>query len=389
MLLSEHGDSARRVWKRVVPHVLLAWLAIWSLAGCGSQVAVDPSSVDLEFPEEDQGGEAEANSAGDTGLQPGDRFGFSRRLTTVLTQPGAGEPCETRALSHLELTIVFEGFSIPPSLIESDARVSVRPGEPPARQFQLGFLRCRQLTEFPDGRREVFDSLNASQTPTRGIVGCHGLMGNGFRFWLSERGELLAVDDFAGFLDRCSEAVSDSRARRQFRRDLEETWGSENPAQLLHDWVGLIPVRVQDVGQRWVESRPISPVERLQSSTEYSLVRQQERQQSLEWAGRQTSRGSPQVDGEIEVRSLGADWHGSARIELGSQLCVDLLETHQSRMAVRTATGREFTQSRTTTLRIERLPLSPSEPVPTLDPPGASPNQTALPISRSNGRATR
>lgn len=307
----------------------------------------------------------------------------------MLTQPGANEPYETRALSHLELSIVFEGFSIPPRPIESAARVPLRPGEPPARQFQLGFLRTRQIQEFPDGTREIFDSLNSSQAPTRGIVGCHGLLGNGFRFWLSERGELLAVDDFAGFLDRCSEAVPDSRARRQFRRELEETWGSENPTQLLHDWIGLIPVRGQEVGQRWVESRSVSPVERLQSSTEYSLVQQGERQQALEWAGRQTSRGTPQVEEEIEVRSLGADWHGSARIEVGSQLCVDLLETQQSRMAVRTPTGREFTQSRTTTLRIERLPSSQADLDPKPDPIGASPSQTVRSVSRSGGSETR
>ena len=389
MLLSEHGDPARRFCNRLVPPVLLAFLGIWCLPGCGPQVAVERSSVDLEFPEDEPEGDTSANVDSDIQLQPGERYGFSRRLTTVLTQPGFSESFETRAVSHLEMTIVFEGFSIPPSPIESSARGHGRTGEPTARQFQLGFLRCRQITEFPDGSREVFDSLNSSQAPTRGIVGCHGLMGNGFRFWLSERGELLAVDDFPSFLDRCSEAVLEGHARRIFRRDLEETWGSENPAHLLHDWVGLIPVRVQDVGQRWVESRPISPVERLQSSTEYSLVRQQERQQALEWAGRQTFRGTPQVKEGIEVRSLGADWHGSARIEIGSQLCVDLLETQQSRMAVRTATGREFTQSRTTTLRIERLPASQAEPNPTLDPSRPPRTQAARPTPRSNGSEIR
>jgi len=220
-------------------------------------------------------------------------------------------------------------------------------------------------------------------------VGCHGLMGNGFRFWLSERGELLAVDDFAGFLDRCSEAVPDSRGRLQFRRDLEETWGREDPTQLLHDWIGLIPVRGQEVGQRWVESRPISRADRLQSSTEYSLVQQGERQQTLEWAGRQTSRGTPQVDEDIEIRSLGADWHGSARIETGSQLCLDLLETHQSRMAVRTSKGREFIQSRTTTLRIERVPPSEADSAPTPGRHVVSPIQAERPVSRSGGPEIR
>jgi hypothetical protein len=389
MLLSEHGYLARRLWNRLGRFVLLVILGFCCLVGCGSQVAVDRSSVDLEIPEDEQEGEVPGNPPSDTRLHPGDRFGFSRRLTTVLTQPGSSEAYETRALSHLEMTIVFEGFSIPPSLIDADARVNARPGEPPARQFQLGFLRCRQIHEFPDGTREVFDSLNSPQTPTQGIVGCHGLMGNGFRFWLSERGELLAVDDFAGFLDRCSEAVPDSRGRLQFRRDLEETWGREDPTQLLHDWIGLIPVRGQEVGQRWVESRPISRADRLQSSTEYSLVQQGERQQTLEWAGRQTSRGTPQVDDDIEIRSLGADWHGSAGIEIGSQLCLDLLETQQSRMAVRTPTGREFTQSRTTTLRIERLPLSQADSAPTPDLFRDSPNQAARPVSRSGGPEIR
>jgi len=389
MLLSEHGDPARRLWNRLGPYVLMALWGFGGLAGCGSQVAVDRSSVDLEFPEEEQEGDVPAHSTADPRLHPGDRFEFSRRLTTVLTQPGASEPHETRALSHLDMAIVFEGFSIPPSVIDTEARVNSRPGESPARQFQLGFLRCRQIYEFPDGTREVFDSHNSAQTPSRGVVGCHGLRGNGFRFWLSERGELLAIDDFAGFLDRCSEAVSDSRARSRFRQELEETWGTENPTQLLHDWIGLIAVRGQNVGQRWVESRPISSVERLQSSTEYSLVEQGERQQTLEWAGRQTSRGTPQVDEEIEIRSLGADWHGSARIETGSQLCLDLLETHQSRMAVRTSTGREFIQSRTTTLRIERSPSSEPDFAPTPDRNVVSPIQAERPVSKSGGPTIR
>lgn len=383
MLLSEHGDPARRCCHGLAPHVLLALLGIGCLVGCGSQGAVDPTSVDLEIPDEASGEEVPATSVFDTRLQPGERFGFSRRLNTVLTQPGEGDSMSTRATSHLEMFLVFEGFSIPPTLIEAEAGLAVRTRASPARQFQLGFARCRQITEFPDGNREVFDSLQSAQTPTRGIVGCHGLMGNGFRFWLSERGELLAVDDFPGFLDRCSEAVAEDGTRRRFRRDLEETWGSENPVQLLHDWIGVIPIRVQQVGERWVESRPISSFERQQSSTEYSLVQQEERQQTVEWAGRQTSRGVPRVDREIEVRSLGGDWHGSARIETRSQLCADLLETHQSRMSVRTASGREFIQTRTTTLRIERLPLLQPDPARMDEGNGPSSQPSATSISRS------
>jgi hypothetical protein len=369
--------------------MLLAVQGGWCLIGCGSQAVVDQAAVELEFPDEESGDETPVDSGSEARLQPGERFGFIRRLTTVLTQPGANETVVTRATSQLEFSLVFEGFSIPPKLIETESRIDVRTGDPPARQFQLGFLQCRQVTEFPDGTREVFDSLNSVQAPTRGILGFHGLRGNGFRFWLSERGELLALDDFPGFLDRCSEALPEGAARRRFRRELEETWGGENPVQLLHDWIGLIPVRVQEVGQRWVESRPLSLVERLQSATEYSLVRHEGRQQTVEWAGRQTSRGGPQGDHEMQVRSLGGDWHGSARIETRSRLCSDLLETQQSRMGVRTASGREFTQVRTTTLRIERLPQSQSDSAKPVEWTGTSSKPAATSVSRSGEPSIR
>ena len=265
----------------------------------------------------------------------------------------------TRATSEVEFSITFEGHSIPPVPAEElELAAGSRVAGLSARQFHLRFQHCRQGVEFPDGTRDQFDSQENSQTPLAGTVGCHGLAGNGFRFWLSTRGELLAIDDFAGFLDRCSKALPEGPARRQFRQDLDETWGSENPSQVLSDLVGLIPIRASEVGQRWVESRTLAPIERQQSATEYALVASEPSHESLEWSGRQTTRGTVQADDRLRIRSLGGDWQGSARIETRSGFCLDLLETQQSRMAVQTASGREFIQSRTTTLRIERVPAT-------------------------------
>ncbi|MFN9034737.1 MAG: hypothetical protein ACK5YO_00455, partial [Planctomyces sp.] len=101
---------------------------------------VDQAAVELEFPDEESGDETPVDSGSEARLQPGERFGFIRRLTTVLTQPGANETVVTRATSQLEFSLVFEGFSIPPKLIETESRIDVRTGDPPARQFQLGFL---------------------------------------------------------------------------------------------------------------------------------------------------------------------------------------------------------------------------------------------------------
>ena len=379
------------------------WSSRWSLAGwvcltvcflgfagCGQAPSADRSAIELEFPDEN-GGAAASDPAGPASvLRPGERFVFRRVLKTGLTQPGGVEPLLTRATSEVEFSITFEGHSIPPvHAEESELGPASRTASLSARQFHLRFQHCRQTVEFPDGTSERFDSMENSLTPAVGTVGCHGLMGNGFRFWLSTRGELLAIDDFPAFLDRCSQALPEGPARQQFREDLEETWGSENPALVLADLVGLIPIRASEVGQRWVESRTLAPTERQQSATEYALVASEASQESLEWSGRQTTRGTVQSDARLRIRSLGADWQGSARIETRSGFCLDLLETQQSRMAVQTPSGREFVQSRTTTLRIERVMVPADAGAAGAGLAGSDESARTRRISRSAERDTR
>ncbi|MCY2967952.1 MAG: DUF6263 family protein [Planctomycetota bacterium] len=212
--------------------------------------------------------------------------------------------------------------------------------------------------ELPGQPVVTIDSTHPAGDGESPQVGLHGLCDNGFRFWLSERGEPLALDDFPAFLDRCAQSVPEGATRVRFRRALESAWGSDGPTQFLTDMLGLISVRGNRPGERWVETRTISHPTSIRQSTEFVMGATRGENRSLEWRSRLNpvdAKGTA-GDSDVVIRFTGGDATGTASFDPRTGLTIASRQTQHAQMRVRTASGREFPQTKTTLIRIERQP---------------------------------
>ncbi len=356
---------------------VLAWILI-GLSGCGT--SGDPSTatdefVELEFPEDPVDLPASETPVSRRGmLVPGETMTFHRHVEQNLEQQVEDRRVVSSSKLKVEYTITFEGLSIPPEFEgkptrpDLDANLpshrTIPPETTPVPQFRVRFHNAEQQLELPGQPVVTIDSTHAAGDGESPQVGLHGLRDNGFRFWLSDRGEPLALDDFPAFLDRCAQSVPEGATRIRFRRALESAWGSDGPTQFLTDMLGLISVRGNRPGERWVETRTISHPTSIRQSTEFVLGATRDENRTLEWRSRLNpvdAKGTA-GDSDVVIRFIGGDATGTSSLDPRTGLTIASRQTQHLQMRVRTAGGRDFPQTKTTVIRIERQPDPLREP---------------------------
>ncbi|RPI91009.1 MAG: hypothetical protein EHM42_00485 [Planctomycetaceae bacterium] len=336
------------------------WLALLAgviCAGCNSsenspETAAD-DIVEVQFPDEPLDDSpthattpALENRVEETSpLQPGESFPLVSRLEDELEQQTSQGAVVSRSTLEVSCVVTFLG---------NGAETGTTP------QFQVRFGRVRHTREISGQPTVKFDSHGESSGPADDLLGIAGLSGEGFRYRYSQRLGVLGSEDFGEFVTHSADAGTAagqiSEATTDAHSQLRSQWGLRGTTETLRDLLGLTWLRSKRPGERWTEKRLLLTGVPLRQESDFVLLQQRGDLAGIEWESRMTPVTGPKEsqDRHLSVALVSGDGTGSAWIDRRTGLPQIFEQTQRLEMQVRTASGSEFLQTKTSMLRIER-----------------------------------
>ncbi len=195
----------------------------------------------------------------DLRLNLGDRFPLQKIVTQTLTQASPDGPVTSHSTLELLLAITVEE-------IRGDRkRLAVR--------YQ--HVRYRHDVA---GQRVEYDSNSPAAPIPLQVQAYHGLVNNGFSFWIGPDNRVVELVGFGDFLKRCVEGVAPAH-RQAVQTNLAALSGDEGIANFVDDSIGLLPFRVDGKGRRavvkvgdtWTRERQFVQPLPMYESSKYTL----------------------------------------------------------------------------------------------------------------------
>jgi len=196
-------------------------------------------------------------------LAVGERFPIQKTIKQTLEQQGANGPVTTKSFLSMLFAIVVEA--------EEDGR----------KLMNVRYQRLRYEHEIL-GERVEYDSatIGSKPVPPQALV-YHGLIDNGFSFWLGVDNQVAEVIDFDEFLKRCVRHIPATQREVQLKQivAMQEDEGFSN---FVDSSIGLLPCDSKatgretavKVGETWDISRQLvmRPLP-MQIDTKYTLTK--------------------------------------------------------------------------------------------------------------------
>ena len=170
-------------------------------------------------------------------LQTGDRFPLRKIVEQELEQSEAGQ-LSSVSRSRLEMLMAIAVDE----RRATDTKLSVR----------YDRIRFEQRI----GERElVYDSANPPESLPGELVAYHGMIGNGFAFWLDGKNRIQRVEGFSEFLENCLRHVPPNQ-RSDVLLGVENNSGEDGVADFIDDTIGLLPFDApKAAGDSWTRVR--------------------------------------------------------------------------------------------------------------------------------------
>lgn len=196
-------------------------------------------------------------------LAVGERFPIQKTIKQTLEQQGANGPVTTKSILSMLFAIVVEA--------EEDGR----------KLMNVRYQRVRYAHEIL-GERVEYDSatIGSKPVPPQALV-YHGLIDNGFHFWLGADNQIAEVIDFDEFLKRCVRHVPEAQRAAQLKQ-IVATQEDEGFSNFVDNSIGLLPYDPKatgretavKVGETWdapkqLVMRPLP----MQLDTKYTLTK--------------------------------------------------------------------------------------------------------------------
>jgi hypothetical protein len=196
-------------------------------------------------------------------LAVGERFPIQKTIKQTLEQQGANGPVTTKSFLSMLFAIVVEA--------EEDGR----------KLMNVRYQRVRYEHEIL-GERVEYDSatIGSKPVPSQALV-YHGLIDNGFSFWLGADNQVAEVIDFDEFLKRCVRHVPAAQREVQLNQ-IVATHEDEGFSNFVDNSIGLLPYDPKatacetavKVGETWdapkqLVMRPLP----MQIDTKYTLTK--------------------------------------------------------------------------------------------------------------------
>ena len=208
------------------------------------------------------------------------------------------------------------------------------------------------------GEKLEYDSNDPPRVLPPEVQAYHGLVNNGFRFWLGPDNRILKIEDFDGFLKRCVAHIPLAQRQEMLIR-FAKTTGDEGVANFIDDSIGLLPYKkaAVEIGENWTRTRQILRPVPLAITQKCTLTRLTDEFAEIDISGdvvpSTTFGPSKQPQGGLRLVVTGGKIVGSCRIRLKSGL-PERSEIHRTyQMIVHYPDGRKFSQFKETRTVIE------------------------------------
>ena len=277
-------------------------------------------------------------------LKVGDRFPLLKSVEQTLVQTSAQG--ELTSNSYLEMLLALTVEEIP----EGGER---------AGQKRMGVKYHRvKFRQDLSGKRLDYDSQSAGTAIPPEVQPYHGLIGNGFYFWLGPNNQLVDMVGFEPFLQRCLEAVPAER-RQQVATSLLATSGADGIANFVDDSIGLLPTHAVKVGDTWSGNRDVFEPLRMHIKTQYTLHKIDDQAAEVSILGRidpTATFGVSEAPQHVNVSVRGGRSYGTCLIDRRSGLPIQSQVEQNLEMDVKLANGMTFGQQKRTITKIRAFP---------------------------------
>jgi len=202
-----------------------------------------------------------------------------------------------------------------------------------------------------------YDSAHPPRVLPAEVQAYHGLVDNGFDFWLGPDNRILKIDGFDEFLKRCVAHVPPALRQSVLTRFVKTT-GEEGVANFIDDSIGLLPYGRGPVkaGDHWTRNRQVLRPVPLAMTQKCTLKKLGNEFAEIEITGEIVPSGVTPSTYGLKLTVTGGTTVGSCRIRRKSGL-PEHSEIHRTyNMIVSDAAGRKFEQTKEARTVIEVFP---------------------------------
>ena len=336
--------------------VSLMLIALLLCGGCGS----DDADSEMELPDwlsetdSSTGEDADDQPSTPTApaldraelkltLNPGDRFPLRKVVEQELKQSSLdGQPQISRSRLEMMLAITVDDVH--------DGRTLMR----------VKYDRVRYSHEVA-GELLEYDSTAPPVKIPAPVLAYHGMVNDGFAFWIGADNQIAELVGFREFVERCLSHTS-PQGRQQALRDIEASAGEKGIADFVDNTIGLLPYDVEKVlGDSWEKTRRISRPIPMQIDTTYTLAGFNDETAEVMVGGTitpsTTLAGDGQVDANVRITVTGGRSSGRCVLYRESGLPKESRVERIVDMTVQMAGGVQFDQQKRTTTTVESFPL--------------------------------
>lgn len=275
-------------------------------------------------------------------LNPGDRIPLRKVVDQELSQSSLnGEP----QLSRSRLSLMLE-------LSVADVR----------DERTLVHVRYDhvQYSQNIAGETVEYDSTRPPQVIPQAVLAYHGMVGDGFAFWIGSDNQISELVGFHEFVDRCLSHVPPPQ-RQQAMREIAVSTGQGGIGDFVDSTIGILPYDLERaVGDHWEKSRHLTQPISMQLTTEYTLANVDEETAEITIAETISPStplgGHSQNDGSPRVIVNGGQSRGRCIVALDSGVPRQSQLERIVNMTVQVDGGIEFQQQKRTTTTVESFP---------------------------------
>lgn len=215
-----------------------------------------------ELPEIELTGRKEPPREGELkfALRPGAKFPLQKTVDQTLVQQAK----DSKVVSRSRL---FTRFAI-----------TVDAEEPGKRRMSVRYDRVRYSHDLLGDKVEYDSASPGEQIPDAALL-YHGMVNNGFSFWLSSENLVVDIEGMQEFLQRCARFVPPDKRQQAVQQVLSNTQ-DESFSNFVDDSIGLLrfnkaaPGREAQIkeGDEWSRSRKLTSPVPMALDTTYRLV---------------------------------------------------------------------------------------------------------------------
>lgn len=345
--------------RTAVHFLLLITTAVF--AGCNNSDTDDANLMNDDlFPLSENTSETPTAPALETAklelkLKAGDRFPLIKTVERELSQSTLGQKLD-KSTSRIEMVMA----------------ITVEEIRGAQKRLGVHYTRVKYSHKLPNEIVE-YDSNSPPPTIPSVVRPYHGLVNNGFSFWIGADNQLIDLVGFDNFLNRCLRDVP-VEERDQVVAILNQSSRRDGIVNFVDDSVGLLPYNVNDpgnaslvsVGSTWHRKHKTTQPVSMSVDQKYTLKELNDKVAKIDVMGTitpSTTFGDNQANGgKVQLNVKNGNTFGSCTIDVRTGLPIESRTEQFLDMAVSVGAGINFDQTSRVITTVRAFPQQTGTP---------------------------